>query len=180
VEEILALPCAVPCIRDVIRSKEAQKHHIFNSSIILYHDTVFKIQEEERRIASLNLLSKVCVLYPVLRDYALLQYLRAAVTHGKRGEHKPRNGDRIHTSVPVYLLMVLQGHWKGVALLVVWHHSVRYSGLYIFLQNFGGSKTWGLLSFMWLLFTVYAYIIWLSHIHTFIPSKFKQTCQHRR
>ena len=88
----------------------------------------------------------------VYRDYALLQYLRAAVTHGKRGEHKPRNGDRIHTSVPVYLLMVLQGHREGVALLVVWHHSVRYSGLYIFLQNFGGSKTWGLLSFMWLLF----------------------------
>lgn len=57
--------------------------------------------------------------------YALLQYLRAAVTHGKRGEHKPRNGDRIHTSVPVYLLMVLQGHREGVALLVVWHHGVR-------------------------------------------------------
>ena len=44
---------------------------------------------------------------------------------GKRGEHKPRNGDRIHTSVPVYLLMVLQGHGEGVALLVVWHHGVQ-------------------------------------------------------
>ena len=55
----------------------------------------------------------------------LSKYLHAAVTHGKRGEHKPRNGDRIHTSVPVYLLMVLQGHREGVALLVVWHHGVR-------------------------------------------------------
>ena len=99
--------------------------------------------------------------------YALLQYLRAAVTHGKRGEHKPRNGDRIHTSVPVYLLMVLQGHREGVALLVVWHHSVRYSGLYIFLQNFGGSKTWGLLSFMWLLFLcIYHMAEPYSYIHS--------------
>ena len=51
--------------------------------------------------------------------------LRAVVAHGERGEHKPRNGDRIHTSVPVYSLMVLRGHREGVALLVVWHHSVR-------------------------------------------------------
>ena len=67
----------------------------------------------------------ICLV--VLRLCTSLQYLRAAVTHGKRGEHKPRNGDRVHTSVPVYLLMVLQGHREGVALLVVWHHDIYHN-----------------------------------------------------
>ena len=48
------------------------------------------------RFFTIYQLSKVVLRLP----YALLQYLRAAVTHGERGEHKPRNGDRIHTSVP--------------------------------------------------------------------------------
>ena len=49
------------------------------------------------------------------------------MTHGERGEDKPRNGDRIHTSEPVYLLMVLQGHREDVALLVVWHHDIYHN-----------------------------------------------------
>ena len=28
-----------------------------------------------------------------------IKYLRAMVAHGERGEHKPRNGDRIHTII---------------------------------------------------------------------------------
>ena len=39
--------------------------------------------------------------------FALLQYLRAAVTHGKRGEHKPRNGDRIHMYPYFYFILSL-------------------------------------------------------------------------